>query len=231
MKPDTEIMSSSSRALILGIGGAPFADSSSERALKISLAAAVADGAQTRLIAGPDLVLPLYDPRTKSRDDKQRALVESLRGCDGLIISSPSYHGSVSGLVKNALDYIEDLRGDARVYLDGLAVGLIVCAGGWQGAGQTLSAMRSIVHAVRGWPTPLGALINTSDCHFDQRGQCSDAVTNAQLVAVGTQVAQHSRLQLQSNQQHARAPSRVALLLQEAKSDTLRSERHPCSIE
>jgi hypothetical protein len=34
------------------------------------------------------------------------------------IVGSPGYHGAISGLVKNALDYIEDLREDPRVYLD-----------------------------------------------------------------------------------------------------------------
>lgn len=35
-----------------------------------------------------------------------------------MVVGSPGYHGAVSGLVKNALDYIEDLREDPRVYLD-----------------------------------------------------------------------------------------------------------------
>jgi FMN reductase len=36
-------------------------------------------------------------------------LVEAVRGADGIIIAAPGYHGTVSGLVKNALDYLEDL--------------------------------------------------------------------------------------------------------------------------
>ncbi len=58
--------------------------------------------------------------------------------------------------MKNAIDLLEDLRGDSRVYLDGRAVGCIVTAAGWQGCNTTLGAMRGIVHALRGWPTPLG---------------------------------------------------------------------------
>ena len=48
--------------------------------------------------------------------------MRAVSAADGLIIASPGYHGGISGLVKNALDYVEDLRGDARPYLDGRAV-------------------------------------------------------------------------------------------------------------
>jgi FMN reductase len=80
-----------------------------------------------------------------------------------VIVGSPGYHGTLSGLVKTALDYVELLRGDARVYFDGLPVGLIATAGGWQAAVSTLHALRTITHSLRGWPTPMGLAINTSE--------------------------------------------------------------------
>jgi FMN reductase len=86
-----------------------------------------------------------------------------VRRCDGLVIGTPGYHGGVSGLVKNAIDLLEDLRSDARVYLDGRPVGLVVTAGGWQACGVTLSSLRDMVHALRGWPTPTGIAINSQD--------------------------------------------------------------------
>ena len=94
---------------------------------------------------------------------RQAALVGAVRACDGLIIASPGYHGSVSGLVKNALDGLEDLRDDRRPYLHGRAVGLIVTADGAQAGGSTLAALRSVVHALRGWPTPLGVVMGGAD--------------------------------------------------------------------
>ena len=72
-------------------------------------------------------------------------LIAALRRADGVIIATPCYHGSVSGLLKNALDYVEDMAQDPHPYFDGRAVGLIVCGSGWQTTAITLSALRSIV--------------------------------------------------------------------------------------
>jgi hypothetical protein len=72
--------------------------------------------------------------------------------------------------VKNVLDYVEDLRADIRLYLDGRAVGCVAMALGWQATVTTLTALRSIVHALRGWPTPLGAALNSVEVTFDGSG-------------------------------------------------------------
>jgi FMN reductase len=50
---------------------------------------------------------------------------------------------------------------------------------------NTLSALRDIVHALRGWPTPLGAAINTSERVFGDQGQCLVArvATTLELIA------------------------------------------------
>jgi FMN reductase len=183
-----------SRPLVLGMGGTPRSGSTTERALGVSLRAAAAEGAETIMIAGPDLVLPMYTSDVSERTPEGQRLVDALRRSDGIIIASPSYHGSLSGLMKNALDYVEDLRTDERVYFDGLAVGLIACAGGWQAAVQTLAALRSIVHALRGWPTPLGAALNISVKLFDEHGDCLDLSSKLQLETVGRQVVEFARM-------------------------------------
>jgi FMN reductase len=136
------------------------------------LNAAERAGARTRLISGPALQLPMYEPDNPERTDAARDLVAQLALADGIILGSPGYHGSISGLIKNALDYAEDLRGDRRPYFSGRAVGCIATAGGWPGAVNTLGALRDIVHALRGWPTPLGAAINSSERVFDDEGRC-----------------------------------------------------------
>jgi FMN reductase len=180
--------------LIVGIGGTPRAGSLTERAMLVALEAARANGARIKTICGPDLLVPMYTTDPADRTEKSLALVQAIRECDGLVIASPAYHGSISGLIKNALDYIEDLRTDKRVYLDGIAVGLIACAGGWQAGAQTLATLRSIVHALRGWPTPLGASLNTSTGIFDASGACVDLSSRMQLESVGKQVVEFARM-------------------------------------
>ena len=157
---------------IVAVGGTLRPGSSTEKAMQHVLSAAERAGARTRLISGPALQLPMYQPENPERSDAARDLVAQLALADGIILGSPGYHGSISGLIKNALDYAVDLRANERPYFSGRAVGCIATAGGWPGAVNTLSALRDIVHALRGWPTPLGAAINTSERVFDDQGQC-----------------------------------------------------------
>lgn len=178
------------RPLIVGIGGTTRPGSTSERALQFALGKARALGAETELLAGGQIRLPIYAPESPERDANARHLVATLRRADGIIVSSPGYHGSLSGLIKNALDYAEDMRDDARPYFDSRAVGLIACAHGWQATGATLSALRSIVHALRGWPTPLGVAINTSEGRFDDDHSPPSAAIARQLSVLAHQVVE-----------------------------------------
>jgi FMN reductase len=86
-----------------------------------------------------------------------------MRAADCVVIGTPGYHGGMSGLIKNALDHLEMLRDDDRPYLDGRAVGVIVTASGWQACGTTLVSVRSAIHALRGWPTPFGVTVNSTE--------------------------------------------------------------------
>jgi FMN reductase len=180
--------------LILGLGGTTRPGSTTERALAVALRAAAHEGADTVMISGSDLLLPMYTPNADERTAEGRRLVDIYRRCSGIIIASPAYHGSMSGLIKNALDYAEDLRMDERTYFDGIAVGMIACAGGWQAAVQTLTALRAVAHALRGWPTPLGAALNSSLGLFGPEGECIDLSSKFQLETVGRQVVQFARM-------------------------------------
>ncbi|MEA2418278.1 MAG: reductase [Thermoleophilaceae bacterium] len=180
--------------LIVGLGGTTRPASSSGGALGAALAAAAAAGATTRLFDGSHLArLPLYEPDAGVRTGGTIALIESIREADGVVIASPGYHGGVSGLVKNALDYLEDLREDERPYLTGRAVGCIACAAGWQATVSTLAALRAIVHALRGWPTPMGAAINSAVRPADR--EAATVAAQFQLETLGSEVVQFARAQ------------------------------------
>lgn len=176
------------RPMILGLGGTLRDGSTSERVLSIALRAAERAGAEIQTFTGSKLDLPHYDPSNDLGRGAASELIEAYRRCDGMIIASPGYHGSISGMLKNALDYIEELSKDERVYLEDRPVGCIVCAYGWQATGTTLAALRSVIHALRGWPTPLGVTINSGQVTFDEAGQCSDSRVMAQLQTLAGQV-------------------------------------------
>jgi FMN reductase len=144
------------------------------------------------MLGAEALQLPIYTPANGERTGSAARLVAALRRCDALVLGSPGYHGGISGLVKNAIDYAEDLRGDARVYLAGRAVGLVVTAGGYQGGVTTLAALRAVVHALRAWPTPLGVVINTTEPAFSPDGEALSAVVDEQLRVVARELVDFS---------------------------------------
>jgi FMN reductase len=180
------------RPLVVGLGGTARRGSSSEICMRTALEAAEQAGARVELFTADDLDLPMYQPASSHRTERAVALVEAVRACDGLVRASPSYHGNVSGLVKNALDYLEDLRDDARPYLEGRAVGCVSCAAGWQGTVATLTSLRGIVHALRGWPTPLGVTVNSATPVVVD-GAIEDAELRQRLRLLGEQVVGFAR--------------------------------------
>ncbi len=167
--------------LVVGMGGSTHSRSFSERALCVALRAAEEAGARTILLTGPALDLPMYQPGRTITDTTHRML-DAIRSADGLLIAAPSYHGGIPGLLKNAIDHFEALRDDARPYLDGRGVGLIACAAGGQAGASTLAALRSIVHALRGWPTPLGVVLNSAEALEDDDAHTRLALLAGQVV-------------------------------------------------
>ena len=182
------------RVRVLCLGGSTRPGSSSEKAVRVAAAAAERAGADVDLIVGRDLMLPIYDTESEERDPLAVRLVDAVRKADALLIASPGYHGGMSGMMKNALDYLEDLRADDRVYLDGVPVGCIAVAYGWQAMASCLASLRVTVHALRGWPSPLGATINASLPVFDDAGACVDDRAALQLTTVAEQVVEFARL-------------------------------------
>lgn len=178
---------------IVAIGGTVNPASATEQALRTVTAQAEAQGAQVTLFGGAYLAaLPHYRSSTHSLTDGAE-LVEAVRQADGVVIAAPGYHGTISGLVKNALDYLEELAQDERPYLDGRAVGLLATAYGDQATMSTMQTLRSIVHALRGWPTPMGATIRTYHGLFSPDGECLDDRVRLQLDLVARQVVQGAR--------------------------------------
>ena len=180
--------------LIVGLGGTMRPFSSTERLLKSVLIAVEAKGARTLMLDGTALDLPLYAPHLEERNDASRALVEAVRTADGVILASPGYHGTISGHMKNTLDYIEDLSKDQRPYLDGRAVGCCAVAAGWQASVTTLGALRSVVHSLRGWPTPIGIAVNSVEPLFKEDGSIAKPELQIMISLLAQQVVDFANM-------------------------------------
>jgi FMN reductase len=180
--------------IIIGIGGTSRPNSTSERAVAEALRFAEGLGARTRLFDGSFVSnLPLYIPDRKERTPAEKDFVAAIRGCHGVIVGTPGYHGSLSGPIKNILDLLEDTARDVQPYLDGRPFGCVVTAYGWQACGTTLVSLRLIAHALRAWPTPFGAALNASTPLFETDGTCIDSKIADQLCVVASQVVEFAR--------------------------------------
>jgi FMN reductase len=190
------VSSKSNRKYVVGLGGTLRPNSTTERAIRQVLTHAESQGALTDMFAGEDLNLPMYMPGAVEHTPASDRLIEALRRADAVVIGSPGYHGGISGLVKNALDYTEEMAGDPEPYFTGRAIGCIATGAGWQGANSTLQGLRSVAHALRGWPTSLGVAINSQAQPFDARGECVQAEVAEQLRMMARQLTGFARVAL-----------------------------------
>ena len=176
---------------VVGLGGSLRAESTSRTALEVALAGASAQGAGVRLIWLRDLSLPLYTPE-HAPPAAAHELADAVHGSDGLIWSSPTYHGSVSGAFKNALDWLILLAERQPPYLSNKPIGLVTTAGGVQGL-QAVNSMDFIARSLRGWSVPLVMPVAQSWQSFDPDGQLADEAVAAQLRALGAEVVRAAR--------------------------------------
>lgn len=124
---------------------------------------------------------------TSGEDPAVRAFKAQAAEADGFLIGSPEYHGSLSGLLKNALDFL---------YLDETEdkwAALVGTAGGRQGASSTLNAMRLIARAVRLWVLHDQVSIGSAHKLVDEAGTFTDAEIEGRLHGLGVKLVEAVR--------------------------------------
>lgn len=133
---------------IVGIGGSLRASSYSQIALEIAARRIEAIGAEVEVLDLRQMNLPFCTGEDEYPDypdvEKLRNAVEA---ADGLILSTPEYHGSLSGVLKNALDLMGFEQFDNKV------AGLISVLGG-QPNSNALNDLRVILRWVHAWVIP-----------------------------------------------------------------------------
>ncbi len=150
--------------LLAGLGGSLREKSYSRAALREALGIAEASGAAVEMLDVRELNLPMFVPDipvTEYPVQHQATLtrlLETYRRADVMIWASPTYHGTISGVVKNALDFMELLCDDQPPYLQGRAVGIITV-----NDPITFASMINAVHELRAWLAPTQAVFSRQD--------------------------------------------------------------------
>ena len=150
------------------INGSLRPESYSAKALKIAITRVEALGADVDFLDLRTLSLPFCDGGKEYPDypdvEKLRQTVEA---ADGLILATPEYHGSLSGVMKNALDLMSFTE------LSGKVTGLISVLGG-QPNSNALNDLRIIMRWVHGWVIPEQIAIGQAWQAFNEEGKLLD---------------------------------------------------------
>lgn len=172
---------------VVALSGSLRPDSTTRVALGIALQAAAAAGAEVGWVEIDGL--PWCDGRDAGaygpRVDRLRA---ELRAADAILIGSPEYHGSASGVLKNALDLLDgdDLRGKL--------VGLVATARGDAGAMNTLNHLRQVSRWVNAWVLPQQVSIPRAGEMFTPEGAARRAAIEEELRGLGQEIVRFGRL-------------------------------------
>jgi FMN reductase len=157
-------------------------------ALEISLEAVRRTGAATQLIDLRNFSLPFATGGDQPDTAEVVRLREQVRACDGIILGTPEYHGSLSGVLKNTLD----LMGFEE--FEGKMIGLVGVSGGRMGAFDALTTLRNIGRALHAWVLPDQASIPEAWNAFNAAGELNSAEQTERVRKVGTEVAKFARL-------------------------------------
>ncbi|GAA3127020.1 NADPH-dependent FMN reductase [Streptomyces rectiviolaceus] len=182
---------------IAAVGGSLRSASMSAAVLRSCCRRARFAGATVTLLTGPDLELPLYNPEMTRPSPRAQRLLDALRSADGVLLSSPTYHGGMSGLMKNALDHTEALAKETPCYLDGRAVGCLTVAWNDVAGASALATLRSSVQALRGWTVPMGVVV-PAGTDITPDGACADPRTTRRLEILTDQVLEFARMRIAS---------------------------------
>jgi NAD(P)H-dependent FMN reductase len=136
-------------------------DSSRTRvALAEALAASKEVGVTTELIDLRNYELPRLNAVETNVPDAER-LREIINRADSVLLGTPNYHGSYSGVLKNALDYC------GRDEFEGTTIGLLEVAAG-EFPGSALMHLRTVSRTLRAWTLPTEVAIPDSHSIVDE---------------------------------------------------------------
>jgi NAD(P)H-dependent FMN reductase len=154
-------------------------------ALRESLQTAREQGAETRLVDLDAYDLPPYDADDSDAGDAP-ALRRIVDGADAIVLGTPNYHGSYSGVLKNALDYL------GRDEFAGKTVGLLEVAGG-SFPGSANAHLRTVARTLNAWTLPVEVAIPSSHTTIRADGIADDEVAE-RVAQLGRDVVDYAHV-------------------------------------
>jgi NAD(P)H-dependent FMN reductase len=147
---------------VLGVSSSMRKSSFGTRALKIVLEASQKYDANPRLLELRKMKLPHFNPDSLVQSDMiLKKVTDDVNWADVFILVSPDYHGSISGSMKNFLDYYwEEFAGKTFGY---------ICTSHEKGL-TVMDQMRTAVRQCYGWSLPYGISVNGEE-DFNDMGE------------------------------------------------------------
>jgi FMN reductase len=157
---------------ILGVGSSMRKGSYGTRALKMMLDAAMKHEAKTRLLDLRGTIMPMFNPDMSNEHQEQmKRVIDDVNWADAFVLSSPDYHGSMSGVMKNFLDfYWEEFAGKTFGY---------ICSSHEKGL-TVMDQMRTAVRQCYGWSLPYGVSVNGEE-DFNEKGEITNRLLAKRL--------------------------------------------------
>ena len=169
---------------ILAFAGSLRRDSINKKLARVAADAARSAGAEVTFLDLRDLPMPIYDGDLEDAEGippNARRFKELLLAHRGLLLASPEYNSSISGALKNAIDWASrQEKGEAPLAcFDGKVAGLLAASTGLLGGLRGLVTVRSILSNIRVLVLPEQVAIPKADEAFDTDGKLLDPKKHA----------------------------------------------------
>lgn len=179
---------------ILAFAGSTREASCHKKLVKIAAAGAREAGAEVTYIDLRDFPLPLYDGDLEAAEgipDNARKLKELMLAHQGLLIASPEYNSSISGVLKNVIDWIsrpEQGEPFLAVFVDKVAAIMSASPGGLGGI-RGLVHLRSILENIKVLVLPDQISISQVFQAFNEDGTLNDTTQQESVEELGKKLA------------------------------------------
>lgn len=191
---------SGARALeVLAFAGSTREGSLNRRLVRVAARGAQAAGADCSLIELREWPLPLYDgdvERVQGLPPAARALKQRLARSSALLVASPEYNGSLSGVLKNTLDWLSrsaESPGPDLAGFRGKVAGVMSASTGPLGGARGLLHLRAVLGALGCLVLPDDVTVRNAADAFDAAGEPVDARLRERLERLGARVVEVAR--------------------------------------